>query len=1208
VSESLGKAVLDLEANLQPFERNVKSAKQSGNELEHALDAIAAVARVAESQLNQVKLDAATGAKSNEIADRIERSISGVGRAAMEASRHLEQVKLDQSNASETAVAAERMKRSVNDIGDEADRTKRKLEEVKLAGGRNGAGVGPFGSGFGRIGLVGTAVAGGVLTGPAAAPAALGALAAIPALAAVGAGALGTLALAFQGVGKAIGGDKKAYDDLTRSQQQFVLQVRSLDGVLTKLKETAAEAMFPGLTAGLHSALSTGTLNAVTTAVREFGTAIGEAGAAWGRYFGSSEFQSLFGPLMAAGARNLGLMSDAALHLFDAIGVLGRAAIPLTNWMVQGADTASRLAASWLHAKDATGELGRAMDEAKTSMQLVGGLVGSLLRAVGALGEALYPVSKVAVKDLTDGLNSLAGIIHRNQDAIRQIISTALDGLVGVVKAAFEGVGMLRDALGHLVGDKASIVTAILAIGAAMTFAMGPEAATVAGVVLAIGLIKSHWEELAQWFVVFNDKLVLALAEPFSHLSSFLGEWARNVKAVAGLDLQMTQANMSGQHVPVNSPQNPTRNVAADAGGRVFAAGAAVDLKDEQPALLQALSQLSAATGYRFQVTSGFRSSAKQAALYAATVARGTPGIQANGLPVAKPGSSMHEKGAAADVMVIVNGKAVPIAKAIAAAQLSQYGLTSVSGDNVHVQLAGPPTTPQVTIPDITSLFGTVPDFTKNLGPKPPKPTQPTGDALLPQSLRDALQHAKDAATSSQGATAARWLHGEVSLLEKAKQDIADKIDGGAKGKQLAALKNEARSIDGRIADVNRQIATNLRQQAQAVKTEFTSKLSAQRSNIASAMSTLKATLDAQFQQQTQDYVNSVLASKFFQGADEHGAPRRTPLEDQLFGMQQADTAKSLRDALSDAQRQLAQDLGGGDKAVAEAAVNKAQADLDAAKAAGAVAARVAELQDALTDAKRALNDLDGATQARVDADHRAIDQAQRAIDENDLALRATNERQQADHDYAEAVKKYEAERAELERQLNLQLDMFGKGLADGTTQLSDLGTIVDGFGLTLAGDGGVATDFDNLQDATHELARVMLQEASRLAALGDAADAKRLSDQAAALGVSPPAGTVATSADFINSGGAAYVIPGTAAALAAAGRRITHQLPKLDLGGDVMQTGLAIVHRGESYSGVNGEHWNSGGGDVHFHGGTFIGGDKQQVARDLKPYLDRIG
>lgn len=56
-------------------------------------------------------------------------------------------------------------------------------------------------------------------------------------------------------------------------------------------------------------------------------------------------------------------------------------------------------------------------------------------------------------------------------------------------------------------------------------------------------------------------------------------------------------------------------------------------------------------------VISGLRSNDK---LYADSVSNGTPGTQPNGLPVAKPGTSMHEKGAAIDVDV---AKMTPQAK-----------------------------------------------------------------------------------------------------------------------------------------------------------------------------------------------------------------------------------------------------------------------------------------------------------------------------------------------------------------------------------------------------------------------------------------------------------------------------------------------------------------------------------------------------------------
>lgn len=511
----LGKASLDLSVDLPRFKREMGQAKDSSEGVEHALEAVASVARVAEIELNRVKMDAAQGARSSAIADRIERSIGNVGHAAMEAHRHLEQVKLDAAQAAETEAAGTVIDHTLNDITDNADQARRALERLRLAGvaigdgGRRGravrttgAGVGPFGSGFGRVGLLGTAIGVGAVTAPAAGPAALGLLAAIPALGAGAAGVIGTLVLAFKGLGKAIGGDKKAFDELEPAQQAFVQRIRSMQGWLGKLKETAASNLFPGLTAGLTAAFSPGTTALITRSVAQFGQAIGQAGAQWGRYFGSSQFQQSFGPLMQAGARNLGVIADAALHLFDALGVLGRAAIPLTNWITDSIDKGAQLASTWLRAQDASGALARGMTEAQSSIRLVGGLLVAAGRAVFALGEALYPVAKQAVKALTDGLNGLAGIIQRNQGAIREIVGAVLTGLVSAVKVAVEAVRLLNTGISHIVGSRAPTVTAILAIAAALAFlaTSNPFTAIALGAVLAVGLIVRHWSQLKTFF------------------------------------------------------------------------------------------------------------------------------------------------------------------------------------------------------------------------------------------------------------------------------------------------------------------------------------------------------------------------------------------------------------------------------------------------------------------------------------------------------------------------------------------------------------------------------------------------------------------------------------------------------------------------------------------------------------------------------------
>lgn len=104
----------------------------------------------------------------------------------------------------------------------------------------------------------------------------------------------------------------------------------------------------------------------------------------------------------------------------------------------------------------------------------------------------------------------------------------------------------------------------------------------------------------------------------------------------------------------------------------------------EQPQFLQALAQLAAYEGHPVDITSGYRSPADQAHIYATSVANGTPGIQPDGLPVAKPGSSLHQKGLAADGTI--NG--IPLG-ALPAAILARFGLATVPGDRVHVQLAG---------------------------------------------------------------------------------------------------------------------------------------------------------------------------------------------------------------------------------------------------------------------------------------------------------------------------------------------------------------------------------------------------------------------------------------------------------------------------------------------------------------------------------------
>jgi hypothetical protein len=492
-----------------------------------------------------------------------------------------------------------------------------------------------------------------------------------------------------------------------------------------------------------------------------------------------------------------------------------------------------------------------------------------------------------------------------------------------------------------------------------------------------------------------------------------------------------------------------------------------------------------------------------------------------------------------------------------------------------------------------------VPAWTKNLGPKPPKPTMPTGANLLSQTLRDALQKTKDKATTTQGAVAATWLHAELDVLEKAHHELEAQLGKGGNAKHVAAIKQEMRSIDGQIASVERQITTNLHAQATAVKTAFTSKITAAKGGITSAMGLLKSTLDTQFQKQTQDYIDSALGPKFFQGTDAHGKQLLTPKEQRLLDMQKTDQRKSLTDAIRQAQEQLNSDLAGSGPGVtaAQNAYNAAVAAHQAAKDAGKDAATIQELQTSINNARSQLNDVAnlGASPEQVKADREALDAANRQLAEYTLAAEAADERAQADYDYAQAVRRYQAERSELERQLNQQLDMFGKGLANGSANLSDLGNLLAGFGLSLTAGGGIVDDFATLSNAVTDLATVMFEKARALGGVGDQADA-----HAAA----------AAAARLVIPSGAPTLIPGTKINFAdfyIASQMRNMEIPKLDVGGTVLETGLAVVHRGEDWSGVGANRRADGGSDgvhVHFDGPAFVGNEAElavQIGRLLQ-------
>jgi hypothetical protein len=96
---------------------------------------------------------------------------------------------------------------------------------------------------------------------------------------------------------------------------------------------------------------------------------------------------------------------------------------------------------------------------------------------------------------------------------------------------------------------------------------------------------------------------------------------------------------------------------------------------DANPELLRRLEALAAKRGEHFHINSGLRTYAEQMRLWNS---RGS-----NPYPVARPGTSRHETGRAADVTI--NGR--DIQSVIPDAELLAAGIRPLKGDSVHVEL-----------------------------------------------------------------------------------------------------------------------------------------------------------------------------------------------------------------------------------------------------------------------------------------------------------------------------------------------------------------------------------------------------------------------------------------------------------------------------------------------------------------------------------------
>lgn len=373
--------------------------------------------------------DAAGGKEaSRQIVDALKKVFA----VSEETGHALSQVKITSGQATETAANARRMQDSVAGVGREARQTTRDLERMRIAGlGGLAAPAASFRN-LRTLGIASLLGFGAATSGPGGAAAGAG-LAALPGLAATGGAAIGVLAAAFGGLGKAISGDRQEFEKLTPVAQEMVQTLRSLQPWLKSVQETAREGLFPGVEAGLHSALSPANAKAIEDATRGIARALGDVADELGKSLGSPAFTQGFSELMQHSAEWVRELGDAADHLGGALGKVTVAALPLDDWMVSSIQHGAKLLDNWIAQKQATGELAHALDSMKGELQIVGNFAGALGGAVISLSRALEPLGNELLVYLTEQLQHLADWIDRNRQGINDFTTGALHALEDVL-------------------------------------------------------------------------------------------------------------------------------------------------------------------------------------------------------------------------------------------------------------------------------------------------------------------------------------------------------------------------------------------------------------------------------------------------------------------------------------------------------------------------------------------------------------------------------------------------------------------------------------------------------------------------------------------------------------------------------------------------------------------------------------------------------
>lgn len=265
------------------------------------------------------------------------------------------------------------------------------------------------------------------------------------------------------------------FNELPPAAQTFVRALQALKPKFDDLRATAAAGLFPGVTAGIQSAMQNfDPLQRVVGATAE---AMGGLAAKAGELVGSKGFGK---DLETIGGRNVLIidrLGNAAINIGDAFRHLLVAAGPLTTWLAKVAEGWSENLLAATKAGRESGKLASFFQKTKNTLEVVGSILGNLASAFFNVGKEAAPFGR-------DILGTLDDVTERFADWTK-----SLEGQ-NALKKFFESsnavMGAILPVIGNVLKDFGELAFLVLPAFLAIMEKLGPYAGPVIQVLIAM--------------------------------------------------------------------------------------------------------------------------------------------------------------------------------------------------------------------------------------------------------------------------------------------------------------------------------------------------------------------------------------------------------------------------------------------------------------------------------------------------------------------------------------------------------------------------------------------------------------------------------------------------------------------------------------------------------------------------------------------------